>query len=268
MINGKKVALVSMMNNDFLMAYEAFMKSFLFNNSWFDLDFIMIDLDLTKETKKICKSYYPKIQFSPPKKGNYNRVDFAKTPEVLKCTYYKLDTFSFDQYDRVVFIDMDTIVLGDINLLFLMKYPIAGCKGYNQTRDELRNDINTGVFVVNKPLINQEIYFALIKKARYGYSMPDQKAINLFFKPDQQFVLQYAPNYTGIVHLDKRFNCEKRMLKSKKYKVLFNECKILHFISQKPWEKNKNKTINNKGYESLEKMWWEWYKLPKEVVIK
>lgn len=88
--------------------------------------------------------------------------------------------------------------------------------------------------------------------------MPDQKAIGQFFGKK-------------IHKLPKEFNCEKRLWKGKNYKIYFDKenilqykevkkivpVKLLHYVSQKAWEKEKSDI--NKGYEEIEKLWWEYY---------
>ena len=245
-----KIALCSMINDGFLIAFEGFIKSLLKNNPWFDLDIILIDLKTSGKTKFKCLEYYPKINFIQPKYGNYRKVNFTRTQEILKCTYYKLDAFSYyDDYDRIIFIDLDTIVLKDISYLFNLECPLGGCKGYNRTRDVFRDDINSGVFVINKENLCKEIYFGLIRQARVGYSMPDQKTINLYFKG-------------RITYLDKRYNCEKRMMVSKNFKDKFDDAYIIHYISQKPWDIQKDR--NNQGFEAVEKIWWDYYRMKEE----
>ena len=89
--------------------------------------------------------------------------------------------------------------------------------------------------------------------------MPDQKAINQFFGKK-------------IYRLPKYLNCEKRLFKGKDHKIsihkktrlpLYHEgdtvypCKLLHFVSIKPWQKHKDEI--NKGYQAVEDLWLKYY---------
>lgn len=256
-----KIVLCSMIDDFFMPGFEVFMKSLLEKNPWFDLPIRLIDVGLSQPNKEKCIKQYTNIDFIKPKKENYKKVSFEKTAECLWNTYYKLDMFSYTDYDRVVFIDLDILVCDDIKELFEVKEPLAGCNGYGSGSDQLRKDVNTGVLVINKPFLNDGIYHQIIDftaKAG-GFSMPDQKAINQFFRKK-------------IYRLPKYWNCEKRMFKGKNCKlsihgktreILYHEngkvmpCKLLHYVSEKPWQKKKDKI--NFGYEKLEEVWLNYY---------
>jgi lipopolysaccharide biosynthesis glycosyltransferase len=246
-----------MIDDFFMVGFEVFMKSLLKTNPWFDLPFRLIDVGLNKKNKEKCLEIYSNIEFVKPKKENYKKISFEKTHEILWNTYYKLDIFSYDDVDRLVFLDLDMIVLEDIKKLFEFTVTIGGCKGYSQGNDSLRKDMNTGCIVLNKPVLNNSIYKNILDYTAKagGFSMPDQKAIGQFFK-------------NKIAFIPKEFDCEKRLWKGDKFKLFFNDknelmykegkkiskCKILHYVSEKPWQEKKDKI--NFGYEELEKLWW------------
>ena len=234
-----------MLDDNFVIGYEAFIKSFLHNNSWFDYDFVILDVGLSDNSRDVICSYYDKIKFIKPNKGNYRDVNFNKTHEKLRNTYYTLDVFNQTDYDRIVFIDMDTVVLDDISELFQFEGGFGAVKSYNAKFDELNDSINSGVFVVNKQYINERTYYDLIRVARPGYSMPDQKTINKFFRGKMEF-------------FNKSYNVEKRMLHTKKYKHILDKIKILHFVSSKPWQQEKPNDIE-RSFGEFEKIWWNWY---------
>ncbi|MFW6225350.1 MAG: glycosyltransferase family 8 protein [bacterium] len=246
-----KICLATMLSKNFIIGYIAFITSLLKNNPNFNLDFVIIDIDLNDQDRKIVKSFYKNVHFKTPNYKMYDGTNWEATNPVLRNTYYKLDIFSLYDYNRVIFIDMDTIVLSDISKLFTYDFPLAGCKGYTFTSDSFRDEINTGVIVLNKPMIKHNLYQAIVQYAKQGFSMPDQKAINRFFRGQIDFI-------------DKKYNVEKRMLHSKKIKYKFDgsDAKIIHFVSQKPWEDNKSKL--NQGFEKLENIWWNYYKMAKE----
>lgn len=246
-----KRALVTMMDDAFMMGYEAFMTSFLINNPWFSDDMVIIDLGLSDESKSVIESYYSKIIYVIPKYENYQRVNFAKTADSLKNTYYKLDAFSFYGYDKVVFIDMDTIVLGDVSEVF-EACGFSAVLGYDAENDCMRGDINSGVFVIGKEYLNEETYTRLISIAEQGFSMPDQKTINIYFRGKINF-------------LGKKYNVEKRMLATSKYKEVLCDARIVHFVALKPWQDHSSVPAREKQYGTLEDLWHQWYSRREEV---
>ena len=241
-----KICMFTSLNDSIMITFEPFIKSFLHNNQWFDLDFVILDLGVSPANRERCLRLYPKCKFILPQKENYKYVNWMATHEKLRPTYFKLDMFSLD-YDRVVSIDIDMIVQGDMKEVFDCDKPIAGCKGYIQKKDRLGSGINTGLVVINKEFLNDTTYKRVLEVARPGHRMPDQTTINSYFK-------------NRIHYLDKKYNCEKRIWRSDKYD--FNDFKnkmvVIHYVGFKPWEKNKPEM--DLGYNELEAVWWEWKK--------
>lgn len=245
------IALCTMLDDNFMIGYECFIKSFLKYNKWFNYDFVIIDNGISDENRRLIKSHYEKIIFKSPRKKHYAEVDFSKTHKKLQATFYKLDVFSYYEYDRIVFMDMDIVVLGNIKKIFDCKDDIAACRAYNAKMDTLGQTINSGVFVLNNNVITKGNYTALIRMAidrsnkRRGLSMPDQKIINIHFADRMQY-------------LDKRFNVEKRMQHTRQYKGIYENALCLHYVASKPWEKEKFNEIE-KSFGKSEKLWWDEY---------
>ena len=243
-----RVALCTMMDDNFVIGFEAFFKSFSFNNPWFKdsgIEFVVIDVGLSSTSKEIIKSYYSNTVFKKPLYENYKSCDMSKTIDKLKRTYYTIDVFSYTQYDRIVFMDMDMIVIRDIENLFSVSYDIAGCHTYSYRMDELTGGINAGVFVLNQGVLNEMIYRALLKKIRKGSNMPEQKAMNRYFRDRLQY-------------LDKTFNVEKRMLHTLKYKTIMDKAKVIHYVAKKPWESLEGFPEIEGTYKPLEDLWYRW----------
>lgn len=230
-------ALITLLNSKFMPGFNVFFKSLIKHNPWFNLDFLIIDIGLTNQDKKHLLNAYPKIQFRDVDYLAYEKINFSKTAERLRCTYYTFEVFKQFNYDKLVCIDMDTVILGDISELFNNKFDFAGCKSYGRNNDSLNLSINSGVFVVSKKYLNEDVYRRLIKMAEMGHSMPDQRVLNDFFKLKMQY-------------LNKKFNVEKRMITTQKYKNILSEMVILHFVGSKPWDE-----IKERGYEKFENLW-------------
>lgn len=236
-----RIALCTMLNDAFIPGYIAFIKSITKHN-FIDYDFIVLDSNLSGSAKKIINAYYNKIIFRKINYNKYNNVNFSKTADSLKETFYKLDIFSIREYDRVVFFDMDMIVMGDICEVLGCCADIAAVNGYNPGGDCLRGDINSGLLVLNKNVLNNNVYNSLIAIAEQGHSMPDQKTINGYFQKN-------------IFILPKKYNVEKRMFYTQKMKDVLNDIRILHFVAKKPWLAG----CEDKDYSEYEKLWRSYY---------
>jgi len=232
------------------MGYTVFIKSLLKNNPWFDLPIILIDIDLTEEDKKKCRKYYDNIEFRKPKKEEYKYVNWRKTQRHLWNTYYTLDIFSYTEYDRVVFIDLDVIVLKNIYYLFShnLKNNIGGVRAYVKAEDKLLNYINAGVIVVDMCKLPQFFYKNIVAYASQGFRFPEQDTINKYREGKIDF-------------LPKIYNVEKRMLFSDTYPFDINDVAILHYVAIKPWQKARKKSHlrDKEEFCALDKLWWEWY---------
>jgi lipopolysaccharide biosynthesis glycosyltransferase len=238
-----KRALVTLLDDGFYVGFEVFLKSFLAFNPWFSDDFVVIDVGLSEKTREKMREKYPKMVFFTPKYENYSAVNMKITAERLKKTYYTLDVFDLP-YDRIVFMDMDMLILGDLREIFNFAGHIGGVRAYNRNADILQGGINTGLFVVNSEFLNEKTYKRLLEIARPGHNMPDQTVINEAFKGQ-------------ISELRKVFNVEKRMINTRRFKNVIEEMRVLHFVGEKPWQKHAPGTLEA-GYEPFEKLWREW----------
>lgn len=238
-----KRALVTMVDDDFYPGFRAFIISFLKHNLFFEDDLVIIDAGLSQETKEKIQRYYSRIVFKSPNKDMYKNVSLPLVKKQLQKTIYKLEIFSYSEYDRIVFIDSDCLVLGDISRLFNEESPIAAVPAFLRSKGIL-NEINSGVIVINKPIINSGMHLELIKNMVHeGIVLPDQQAINKHFDG-------------RITRLPKEFNVEKRYsdIKLGSYDATFDNgkpIKILHYVGEKPWYKTRTEV----AYQSLYDFW-------------
>lgn len=238
------IALVTLLDDNFVIAFEGFWKSFIYHNDWFDYDFVILDLGLSEENKKKMLGYYDKIKFYKVNKEAYKETNFNRTVPHLQNTFYTFEFFKLD-YDKVVFMDMDLTILADIKELFECEEGFAACKAYSAPQDRIIDTMfNSGVFVVQRKYLTMEMYNKAIRRSRIGCSMPDQRILNNLFM-DKVF------------YLPKEYNIEKRMYKSEKHQETFKDAKVLHWVAGKPWQKEKKEC--DQGFEELEQIWWEYY---------
>lgn len=232
--------LFTSLTDDFDVAMGPFWRSFMKHNQWFDLDFVILDLGCSLDTRNYVKKLYSNVKWIKPKFENYKGVNMAVTMPRLRATYYKLDVFSLYEYDTVVSIDVDMIVLGDMREVFNQVEEFSACASF-RAPDRIDKTINSGLFVINNH--REEMYRELIEIARPGHAMPDQFPINKYF----------AGN---INYLPKKYNVEKRMFKSS-IALPLEEVTVVHYVGQKPWELVKSEACQ--GFDDLERLWWDYY---------
>ena len=237
-----KTAICTLLDDSFVVGFKAFIKSLLKWHPGIDYNFVIIDCGLSDKSKLEMSFYYSNLFFVEPEYKNYSGIPMHKTDERLQKTYYTLEAFNLD-YDRVIFFDMDMIVTGDISEILNCTADFAAVKGYNAKLDEFRDDINSGMFVVGKKYLNKQTYKELLRIAQRGFSMPDQKVLNIFFKDK-------------ISYFNKKYNVEKRMIETKKYKNVISDIRILHFIAGKPWQ---DVPVDDKKFIPYYRIWKEYY---------
>jgi len=248
----ERKAILLLLSRNMLIGFNVFMFSLLYHNKWLcnkDYDVVILDddLKLTDRIAIVTKYMNCNILFVDIEKINYNQVAMQEVKDRLKKTYYKLEMFrKIGDYERIIFLDIDMIVTGDIKELFIMPiYSIAGAQAYCPKTDTLQEYINTGVVIVPKNYIEEKVYKELIAMACNSENkLPDQDIINKYFKGN----IQYLP---------KIYNVEKRMEYTKNYKNVLQNKKIVHYVNYKPWEDN----VENDKYPEMIALWLDYYRM-------
>ena len=154
-------------------------------------------------------------------------------------TYTKLHIFSYAEYDKIIFLDSDLIVIKSIDHLFdevMSDFAACACTPYWE------DIFNSGVMVVRP---DKNIFHDLMAKKDIlpTYDGSDQGFLNSYFKDWHK--------------LDIKYNAGKRIYSEQREKWDQIDKHVIHFVGCKPW------LGGEKGYEELEKLWFEIYKKTK-----
>ncbi len=152
-------------------------------------------------------------------------------PEV----YLKLELFNLRGYERVVYLDCDTIVLDDIAPLWNMnEYAERSFYAVRESREmgvhpDVVGKFNTGVMVVNRPLLNQRTHRRMLEVACEGtsYDGGDQGVIN-----------RYLDEMPGADpgELDAAYNVPACARRYGQWDTFKDRIRILHYTNRlKPW---------------------------------
>lgn len=185
------------------------------------------------ETKIVLKyAGIPIIEVENIEFKEFTKSLFNWTPRfanMWKNTCTKFQIWSLIQFDKVVYLDADMIVLQNIDELF-EKPHMSACidaEGLDFFDD---NHFNSGLFVC-EPNLDQ--YYQIldfckqILNSSFEEGYTDQVILNKFFKhwPKQSNLhLQYYYNYLAPHIIDKEDFLAK--------------AKVVHFVGQKPWEED------------------------------
>jgi len=149
--------------------------------------------------------------------------------------YHKLEIFNLRQFDRIVYLDCDTIVLDDISRLWDMsEFADKGVYAVRETESmgvhaAVVGKVNTGVMVVNTRLLPDQTYSNLLQIARDAgsYDLGDQGVLNRYLERIGQPAGELEPEYNVLVSSKTRGRWEE---------VVQRPIRILHYVNFiKPW---------------------------------
>ena len=148
-------------------------------------------------------------------------------------TYTKLHAFGYSEYDRVIFIDSDVIVIKSIDHLFKdVKTDFAACA---QT-PYFEHVFNSGMMVF-KP-----------SKVLFEDLMAQKDVLSSIDGSDQGFLNEYFKEWEK---LDIKYNAGKRIFSDRREQWDQMDHHVIHFVGDKPW------LGGEKGYEELEALWFD-----------
>jgi hypothetical protein len=149
--------------------------------------------------------------------------------------FYKFAVFALRDFERVVYLDCDTLVMDDVSALWdLDQHADAAVYGVRETQDMgtlamMLEKVNTGVLVLNRPLLSPDVHQAMIEIARAGttYDGSDQGVVNHFLEERPQL---------RVGALDPAYNVMVTWKKLGRWEQIRDQVRILHFVNKfKPW---------------------------------
>ena len=160
-----------------------------------------------------------------------NKANSIKGLEHWKYTFDKLLIWGLVEYEKIVFIDSDMMVCGNIDELFNKKDLSAVQAGHFMIKEWVR--LNSGCMVLKpsletKKLLLSSIEQTVLERNSFGYGTGDQDVINYYYKN--------WPNMEEL-HLSEEYNVF--FMNIPLYvKAGLPKPKIIHFVgSDKPWNK-------------------------------
>jgi lipopolysaccharide biosynthesis glycosyltransferase len=152
--------------------------------------------------------------------------------------FYKLEVFKPRGFDRIVYLDCDTLVVGDISPLWDPAQYADRC--FYAVREQasmgvapsLFGKFNTGVMVINPPLLADSTYDRMLEIARGGasYDGGDQGVVH-------EYLRESGDAIAG--DLDASYNVLVRAKKEGDWDAFKDRLKVLHFVNGlKPWSED------------------------------
>lgn len=236
---------VTVCNREYLIGFEVMLKSLIDNNPRItneNMVFTVISNDLTLDDLIVSKKIHNNIILKKYDETKYQNIDKLKSEQTGFGDYTKYEIFSLVDFDKIIFLDSDIVILGNID--FLIDYN----NFFGSVRELYIDQYNTGVMVINKKYLSEKITSDLINLTLiYGITEHyDQDIINFYFSD----VIESIP-------------IEYNYLKTYSKQIFTNTglpkyIKILHFIVKKPWQ-NKPLVSLEEGTLWQERYWFEYY---------
>lgn len=269
-------AVCTAVNDSFVRGAEVMLFSFLSNNDWFEGDIVILSgeeggpMYLSDESKERLSNLYYKVKFKEESFSHFKDIVEGIRHNALAGTeslLYKLPVFELAEYDKILFLDSDMLIIGDIKELFDKNESLVACldrvdESYGNKDWIVRNEeyFNFGLFVLNKPYIHEEmlnelkIVFTYTNFDKITRSNPchgsfvDQDMANAYFLNKSVLLAPSAYNFDRYSY-DKGDN---------------EEVKIIHYIEKnKPWETKIDSLSYDKWkeYENKYEKWLNYYEL-------
>ena len=207
-----------------------------------DIPFTIISNDLTSDDLNTSRKIHNNILLKTYEPSKYYEIDELKKQQMAFGDYTKYEIFSIEDVDKIIFLDSDTLILGNIDKLIDSK-----CS-FGAVRELYIDQYNTGVMVISKKYLNPKITNDLINLTKiYGITEHlDQDIINNYFNDviydfpiDYNYLKIYSKNIFQNTGLPKYI-------------------KILHYVVKKPWQQ-KPLVILEEGTVWQERYWFEFY---------
>lgn len=236
---------VTVCNKNYLIGFEVMLKSLVDNNPRVikdNIPFLIISNDINPEDLITSRKIYNNIYIKRFDSEKYSEIEKLKQIQMAFGDYTKYEIFSIESENKIIFLDSDTLILGNIDHLIDFK------EDFGAVRELYIDQHNTGVMVIGKKYLNQQITNDLINLTQtYGITEHlDQDIINNYFTDViTDIPIQY--NFLKIYHKNIFQNTG-----------LPKHIKIIHYVVKKPWQQ-KPLVILEEGTLWTERYWFEYY---------
>ncbi|MFJ1644420.1 glycosyltransferase [Streptomyces sp. NPDC088258] len=231
----RRIAFASFVDENYLPGFLALLRSLALSNPKLCEDFLVFHDGLRPSSVARIRALHPRVELRRVDAARYD--SYAKGDQdnyLVRKAYFILDVFRVRDYDTVITLDTDMVVLGDLGELLKLREGLAAVPQFFYGRHKL----NSGLLVIQRPYLTDAFCARLDATGRSGdYELDkhDQGILNAVLDGD-------------FLQLDSRFNFVKRRLSGDL--PVPEETVILHFTGRhKPW------LGGEAGYGQAEERW-------------
>ncbi|WNF29094.1 glycosyltransferase [Streptomyces sp. C11-1] len=233
----RRIAFASFVDENYLPGFLTLLRSLALSNPNVCEDFLVLHDGLRPDSVAKIRSLHPRTDFRRVNAEHYDT--YAKGDQdnyLVRKAYFILDVFRVRDYDTVITLDTDMVVLDDLGELLRLREGLAAVPQFFYGQHKL----NSGLLVIQREYLSDAFCAELDEVGRAGtYELDkhDQGILNAVLDGD-------------FVHLDARYNFVKRRLSGDL--PVPEGTAILHFTGRhKPWQGGEA------GYAEAEARWHE-----------
>jgi lipopolysaccharide biosynthesis glycosyltransferase len=239
----RRIAFVSYVDEVYLPGFLTLLRSLALTNPTLCVDYLVLFDELTPESVSAIHRLHPGIHLRRVDAEHYDAfVKGDRTNYLVRKAYFSLDAFRVRDYDTLIVLDTDMVVLDDISPLLDVREGRGAVEQY--FHNDAGGKLNSGLLVLNPEVLNDEFVAridAVGVAGDYELDKHDQGILNAVLDG-------------GFVRLDQRYNFVKRRLSGNL--DVPPEVAVLHFTGQhKPWHGGEV------GYDKAQEVWAS-YDLP------
>lgn len=231
----RRVAFASFVDENYLPGFLTLLRSLALSNPGVCEDFIVLHDGLRPASVERIRALHPRVDFRRVDAGHYDT--YAKGDQdnyLVRKAYFILDVFRVRDYDTVITLDTDMVVLGDLGELLKLRDGLAAVPQFFYGQHKL----NSGLLVIQHEYLSDAFCARIDETGRSGaYELDkhDQGILNAVLDGD-------------FAQLDARYNYVKRRLSGDL--AVPDTTAILHFTGRhKPWQGGEA------GYSKAEERW-------------
>ena len=233
----RRIAFASYVDENYLPGFLVLLRSLALSNPGICEDFVVLYDDLRPASVAKIRALHPRIVLQRVDDTHYDSyVKGDQDNYLVRKAYFILDIFRLRDYDTVITLDTDMVVLGGLGELLELREGLAAVPQFFYGQHKL----NSGLLVIQKEYLSDEFCAKIDKTGRSGdYELDkhDQGILNAVLDGD-------------FVRLDAKYNFVKRRLSGDL--PVPEDTKILHFTGRhKPWQGGES------GYSQAEDRWRE-----------
>ncbi|MFD4034330.1 glycosyltransferase [Streptomyces sp. NPDC058637] len=231
----RRIAFASFVDENYLPGFLTLLRSLALSNPSVCEDFLVLHDGLRTDSLAKIRALHPRVSFRQVDAAHYD--SYAKGDQdnyLVRKAYFILDVFRVRDYDTVITLDTDMVVLGDLGELLELRDGLAAVPQFFYGQHKL----NSGLLVIQREFLSDDFCAKLDEVGRNGSYELD--------KHDQGILNAVLDG--GFLHLDARYNFVKRRLSGDL--PVPDDTAILHFTGRhKPWQGGEA------GYGQAEDRW-------------